>query len=78
MLELRIEEVDRYRDMECPAYEQCLVLAARKRWHSFTCRRCERFIELRGVAAILAITPVTVDPAEPIAPLDTLEAVLEA
>ena len=74
MLELRVEEVDLYRDMSCPFYERCLVLAAQRQWHSFTCRKCERFIRLRGEDAIIAITPKPVEGIE----LSMLDSAMES
>ena len=33
---------DHHRNMDCPMYESCLMLAAREDWTSFSCHFCQQ------------------------------------
>jgi hypothetical protein len=38
-------EVSQHRFHDCSNYDDCLVLAAKGAWESFSCKECSRFVE---------------------------------
>ena len=40
-----LEGIEGRRSLWCPAYEQCLEVAVRSAWRSWTCEACSRFVD---------------------------------
>ena len=43
---LEPEAVSEHRSIYCPEYDDCLALAARAGWRSFSCEHCPRALEV--------------------------------
>ncbi len=40
---MELDEVEEHRSLLCDRYDECLDLAYRRRWQSWTCVHCRRF-----------------------------------